>query len=589
MVLTRYIVLGIGLVVTVAASVTCPASNGTTFTAPNGAKFEVECGFDRAGGDLKMEFYGSFEDCIDACASTPSCVDVTFQGNFCWMKNSVKPVRYTNASGARLITAVGSILPPVSSPAQASPATQMNSASTTQSLVSASSVSCPTANGQEYFSGNSHYTIECGQDRAGGDFSMGYTYTLGDCIAKCAATSGCVDVSWVPGHPGPCYLKNSIKPIVSAPNVWGAKSVMVSNMPLSPASAYSSMSSPILSSSSSSSTSSSTSSTSSSSSTGSSTSTSTSTTASAAVASATLNATHARQHGCGSALPANSIPGGASQAFNLTTPDGLTRSWLLYVPPSYNSTTPAPLILSYHGNGASGKQQEAITGFSSSANAEFVVAYPNGVNGSWEGAPYAVPDVDDVAFTKQLLSSISNSFCIDAARMYASGHSNGGGFTGVLACDGTMSTVFAAFGASSGAFYPGQTGATAATCNASTVGITCAPGRKNVPLLEVHGDADGTIPYDGGVHFKECLPSLPHYMTLWSQREGYGSVNASTSLAGGNVQYTFGPLINGTPIIEHFRIAGLPHAWATPSNNAGNFSSTSTMLDFFRRWTLYSV
>lgn len=573
MVFSRYIVLGIGLIVTVSASTSCPASNGTTFAASNGAKFEVECGFDRAGGDIKMVFYGSFEDCINGCASTPSCVDVTFLGNACWMKSSVKPVRYTNASGARLITAVGTIiLPPVTSTATASLATPTGSASTSQSSVSVSNVSCPTADGQDYLSGNSHYTIECGQDRAGGDFSMGYTHTLGDCISKCAATSGCVDISWVPGRPGPCYLKNSIRPVVSAPHVWGAKSVLVSNMPSSPASTYSSMSSHVLSSSSSRSSSS-----------------SGSATASAATASATLNSTHARQHGCGSALPANSVPGGPSQAFNLTTPDGLTRSWILYVPPSYKTTTPAPLIISYHGNGASGKQQEAITGFSTSANTEFVVAYPNGVNGSWEGAPYAVPDVDDVAFTRQLLSSISDSFCIDPARLYASGHSNGGGFTGVLACDGTMSTVFAGFGASSGAFYPGQTGATAANCNSSTVDITCAPGRKNVPVLEVHGDADGTIAYDGGVHFKECLPSLPHYMTLWSQRVGYGSVNASTSLAGGSVQYTFGPLINGTPMIEHFRIAGLPHTWATPSNNAGNFSSTSTMLGFFRRWTLHSV
>lgn len=32
---------------------TCPESNGTIYTASNGATYEVECGIDRGGNDIK--------------------------------------------------------------------------------------------------------------------------------------------------------------------------------------------------------------------------------------------------------------------------------------------------------------------------------------------------------------------------------------------------------------------------------------------------------------------------------------------------------------------------------------------------------
>ncbi|OCK84645.1 multicopper oxidase [Lepidopterella palustris CBS 459.81] len=55
-----------------------------------------------------------------------------------------------------------------------------------------------------------------------------YVSSLGDCIAACANTTGCVDVSWVVGVPkGPCYLKNDIGAASSPSNVHGAR--LVSN------------------------------------------------------------------------------------------------------------------------------------------------------------------------------------------------------------------------------------------------------------------------------------------------------------------------------------------------------------------------
>ena len=63
---------------------------------------------------------------------------------------------------------------------------------------------------------------ECYIDRTGGDITTGAspTYvTLEACVAACDRTSGCEDVSWVPGNPGLCCLK--VVP-VSNIDVWGA-------------------------------------------------------------------------------------------------------------------------------------------------------------------------------------------------------------------------------------------------------------------------------------------------------------------------------------------------------------------------------
>ena len=64
---------------------------------------------------------------------------------------------------------------------------------------------------------------------------------------------------------------------------------------------------------------------------------------------------------------------------NETLPSG--RSYLLFVPKSYVSrTSPAPLILSYHGGNRNASQQAALDLLTFPFfNTEYVVAYPQGI------------------------------------------------------------------------------------------------------------------------------------------------------------------------------------------------------------------
>ena len=236
-----------------------------------------------------------------------------------------------------------------------------------------------------------------------------------------------------------------------------------------------------------------------------------------------------------------------------------------------------------------------MTGLSqSNINPNAIVIYPNGINvshpssssnltailikqGYWEGAPYSTAGIDDIAFTKELLANLSTSYCLDPNRIYASGFSNGGGFVGTLACDTIASNLFAAFGANSGAFYPGV-GVDVTNCNPYNVTLTCSPGRLHQPFLEVHGNADGQIDYTGGPHDNECLPDIPYYITAWAEREGYGSANTTTDLGGGNFEYQFGSLDGYSGVVTHYEVNGLGHSWW------GN--SSAIMMSFFGQWVL---
>lgn len=55
------------------------------------------------------------------------------------------------------------------------------------------------------------------------DVTLPYVNTLNECLRFCDNTPGCVDVSYVVGTPGPCYMKGSIGDIRENSNIWGGR------------------------------------------------------------------------------------------------------------------------------------------------------------------------------------------------------------------------------------------------------------------------------------------------------------------------------------------------------------------------------
>lgn len=103
---------------------------------------------------------------------------------------------------------------------------------------------------------------------------------------------------------------------------------------------------------------------------------------------------------------------------------GRTRTYAVNVPSSYNDNIGKrwPLIIDYHGHGGTPWQQyDNSMYYRYDEGQEYLVVYPQGVDGSWQGPTYATPNVNDLQFTTDLLGHIRSSYCIDDSRVYASG------------------------------------------------------------------------------------------------------------------------------------------------------------------------
>lgn len=199
---------------------------------------------------------------------------------------------------------------------------------------------------------------------------------------------------------------------------------------------------------------------------------------------------------------------------------GTQRSYILYVPSSYDPETPSPLIFAFHGGGSNASNMEKTTGFNALAETEgFIVTYPMGVSksatgtpqGTWNGGSagggYAYEqNIDDIAFVKAMVKDISSAYSIDTNMIYATGISMGGMISYRIACE--LSDTFAAIApvATSLVLSPG----------------TCKPSRP-VPVIHLHGTADKFIPYNGG----NSSRSLPKVLAVGGP---YISVNDSLAV-----------------------------------------------------------
>jgi polyhydroxybutyrate depolymerase len=258
--------------------------------------------------------------------------------------------------------------------------------------------------------------------------------------------------------------------------------------------------------------------------------------------------------GCGRAAP---VPAGRTTPQHVVS-GGLDREYTVHLPAHYDPRRPYPLVLSFHGHKRTSQYQEELSGFSA---LDAIAVYPQGLIGTdgesaWTGAPYSAA-ADDVLFTSDLLTRLQRTLCVDPARIFAAGKSNGGGFVGVLAC--RLPGRIAAFAPVSGAFYP-QGGA-------------CDPNRP-APILDFHGTADPTIPYPGNP--AKGLPAIPDWLAAWSTRDGCRPDPVTwTPVDGVVARKWLGCDRHGA--LEHYRVEGAGHVW--PSTRPNNDSATPAAID----------
>jgi len=121
--------------------------------------------------------------------------------------------------------------------------------------------------------------------------------------------------------------------------------------------------------------------------------------------------------------------------------DGVAREALIYAPATAK-TDPCPVVFAFHGHGGTADRAaakfayhehwpEAIAVYMQGLNTPGLLTDPEGKRSGWQSTIGDQQD-RDLKFFDAVLSDLKKDYKVDDKRIYATGHSNGGGFSYLL-------------------------------------------------------------------------------------------------------------------------------------------------------------
>ncbi len=163
------------------------------------------------------------------------------------------------------------------------------------------------------------------------------------------------------------------------------------------------------------------------------------------------------------------------------------RNFLLYTPP--NLPEKPALVVVMHGYSGDALAIMSYSGMNEVADLNrFIVAYPQGTLDADENAFFNVgyefhqsSVVDDVGFIEAMVAELVVEYSVDATKVFATGMSNGGDMSYLLAC--RSSKIFRAVAAVAGSMMQAMV-------------ETCAPDRL-LPIMAISGTDDPVTLYTG--------------------------------------------------------------------------------------------
>jgi polyhydroxybutyrate depolymerase len=237
--------------------------------------------------------------------------------------------------------------------------------------------------------------------------------------------------------------------------------------------------------------------------------------------------------------------------------------WARVHVPRSRPSRPLPLVLAFGGAGATGAFMQRYSGLSTVADrAPFIAVYPTawGTHPFWSLNDAAPNGPQDLQFVSDLLDDLQATLCVDARRVYATGVSNGGGFTARVGC--ALANRIAAIAPVAGGYR--------------AIG-DCEPERR-ISVLEIHGTADGSVPYHGKP--PDFRGSVPRYVAGWRKRDGCTPRSSHRRLAPATLMVTWPTCRDGTEVAQ-IKIYGGVHVWPGAFGAPG-FSAARAVWDFFR-------
>lgn len=249
----------------------------------------------------------------------------------------------------------------------------------------------------------------------------------------------------------------------------------------------------------------------------------------------------------------------------MDVPVGSTERYYLVTAPASIRDEPLPLVLDLHGllEGAEVHAEHSRLGEFGQEHG-FVTAFPNGRGDvrAWD-ASTGNDRNQDLRYIDSLIERVAARRCIDEARVYAVGLSNGAMMVSALACE--RSERFAAVSMVAGVTAPEP----------------CHQQRK-VPILATHGTADPILPF----------ADYPKHVAEWAHR--YGCTEPTDETAAPAVVHRTYDCPGGTAV-ELYVVEGGGHTWPGSRLSSGIEELTGPttleidwnqiMWSFFQRFT----
>jgi polyhydroxybutyrate depolymerase len=273
----------------------------------------------------------------------------------------------------------------------------------------------------------------------------------------------------------------------------------------------------------------------------------------------------------------------AQQTINASiTHDGIERDYILYIPEIYDGSTAVPLVLNFHGFGSSASQQMFYGDFRDIADTEgFLLVHPEGTtligNQFWNvGFPGLSSTIDDVGFTEALIDELATLYTIDLDRVYATGMSNGGFMSFLLACQ--LSEKIAAVASVTGS----MTQDTFDDCNA----------QLPTPVLQIHGTEDDVVSYNEN---NLSLP-IPDVISYWVDHNNCETTPTTTTLPdvdvsdGSTIEYSVYEDGDNGITTEHMKVIGGGHTWpGSILNSAGTNQDIDASMEIWLFFSRYDI
>ncbi len=209
-----------------------------------------------------------------------------------------------------------------------------------------------------------------------------------------------------------------------------------------------------------------------------------------------------------------------------TISEGAKRTYYRRVPPGVAPDQPAPVVVDLHGYSEGSTVHLMMSAMGAFGDQEgFITITPEGTGPvpRWDTAF----DSTDMSYIGDLLDEVEATLCVDRARVFVTGLSNGAFMSSAIAC-----------------VYADRVAAVAPVAGVQAV-EGCKPSRP-VPMIAFHGTADGFVAFEGGLG-EDALtlpnpdgsggtigdgdlpaevldgPSVPEAVAAWAKRNGCGA------------------------------------------------------------------